>query len=344
MTYSDQERAVVEALGLDPDDLRAMATALERGQREVTVGEIAEAYLAVLPRNHRYTKSLARLIEWVGDADARAVRPTDVSLWTRKAGDAARKDPKARHGIGAEEAMVLATRAAFGAAVQTGVIRANPASTVALPERPPSRRCALTSTQLEAAHLAVTARSRDPGLDDLVFQLLRETACRRHGAIRLAQDDLAPVTRAVRLIEKYGKQRWVPVSAHLMHRLQRHAVERHDGCPVVLHRADGAHLTDKWFQGFARRLQTLPWSSELGVSAHWIRHTTLTDIERIAGIRVAAAYAGHSDTALGVTGVYTKPSAGELRAAHAAVFFADENLADDPTAAPRLLVRIGADT
>jgi site-specific recombinase XerD len=64
--------------------------------------------------------------------------------------------------------------------------------------------------------LALLARSRDPALDDLVFQLLRETACRRAGAIGLSRDDLGQATRTVRLVEKYDKQRWLPVSAHLM--------------------------------------------------------------------------------------------------------------------------------
>lgn len=341
MTYNDQQRAVVEALGLAPDDLRTLATAIEHGHRPVAVREVTEAHLAALPRHHRYAKSLERLIQWVGEVDARTVKPADVSLWARQAGEEALADPKARHGIGAQEAMVLAARAAFAAAIEAGLLRTNPASTVALPARPPSRRCALTADQLEEMHLAITAHSRDPDLDDLVFQFLRETACRRQGVIRLTHDDLAPVTRTVRLIEKYGKQRWVPVSAHLMQRLREHADDRDDGSLVVLHRADRGHITDKWFEGFARRVQTLPWAAELGVSAHWIRHTTLTDIERTAGIRVAAAYAGHSDMSLGVTGLYTKPSADDLREAHATIFFARHDLADDPGVAPRLLQRAG---
>lgn len=31
----------------------------------------------------------------------------------------------------------------------------------------------------------------------------------------------------------------------------------------------------------------------MGVSLHWLRHQTLTDVERIAGAAVAASYAGH---------------------------------------------------
>jgi site-specific recombinase XerD len=341
VTYSDQQRAVVEALGLSADDLRVLAAALERDHVPVTVREVAGAYLAGLPRHHRYAKSLERIIAWAGEDDASKLRPADVSAWAARAAEEARSDPKAKHGVGAQEAMVLAARAAFAAGAESGLVRANPASSVALPERPPSLRCALTHEQLAGLQIAVVARSRDPELDDLVFQLLRETACRRSGAIRLAGGDVAPATRMVRLVEKYGKERWSPLSAHLVARLQSHARARHDGCPTVLHRADGGHLTRGWFEAFAGRIQSLPWAAELGVSAHWLRHTTLTDVERVAGLRVAAAYAGHSDAALGVTGLYTKPSPAELRAAHAAVFFESPGDADDPATPPRLLHRAG---
>lgn len=339
MSYTDQQRAVIEALGLSPEDLRGLASTIENGQRSVTVREVAEAHLVALPQHHRYTKSLQRLIHWAGDEDAAEVRSADVAEWARRARDEAREDPKARHGIGAEEAMVLAARATFAAAIRAGLLRHNPAADVALPDRPASRRTALSADQLDQAHLALLTHSRDPELDDLVFQFLRETACRRQGAIRLSQRDLAPATRAVRLIEKYGKQRWVPISAHLMQRLLVHSAARHSRCTLVLHRQDRAHFNDKWFEGFARRLQHLTWAAELGVSAHWIRHTTLTDIERIAGIRVAAAYAGHSEGSFGVTGAYTKVCPEELRLAHARLFFDTYGEADDPGLPPNLCRR-----
>jgi hypothetical protein len=56
-------------------------------------------------------------------------------------------------------------------------------------------------------------------------------------------------------------------------------------------------------------------------------------------VRVAAAYAGHADGSLGVTGMYTKPSPEELRAAHARLFFDDERDADDAATAPDLVRR-----
>jgi len=65
----------------------------------------------------------------------------------------------------------------------------------------------------------------------------------------------------------------------------------------------------------------------------------MTDIERIAGVRVAAAYAGHADGNFGVTGTYTKASPDELRLAHARLFFDRGGSADNPGVPPNLLRR-----
>lgn len=340
MTSLAQRRAVVEALGLSPDELRDLACMMEATRQIVRVGDIVEAELDRLPTHHRYVRSLYRLRDWAGDRDAESVQAEDVATWAERAREEAVADPRARHGAGAQEAFILATRAAYLRAVRAGTVRRNPVDEVRMPSRPASRRTALGCEQLAQVRLAVVAHSRDPALDDLVFQFLRETACRRAGAIRLSRDDLGQATRAVRLVEKYDKQRWLPVSAHLMHRLVAHADTRaHPGCGRVLHRQDGGHLNGKWFENFAKRIQQLPWASELGVSAHWLRHTTLTDIERVAGVRVAAAYAGHADNSLGVTGMYTKASPEELRAAHARLFFDHDHDADDAATPPDLVRR-----
>jgi len=169
MSYSDQQRAVVEALGLSADDLRGLAGALESGQRIVSVGEVAAAHLATLPDHHRYAKSLQRVILWAGDDDAAAVQPADVTGWALRAGREARTDAKARHGVGAQEAMILATRAAFAHAIESGLIRHNPACQVALPDLRPrvgvpsaptnSRRCTSRSWPTHAIPNLMTSSS-----------------------------------------------------------------------------------------------------------------------------------------------------------------------------------------
>ncbi len=341
MSTTAQHRAIVEALGLSPADLRDLAEALESAAPTVLVRDIAEAEIAALPDGHRYVSSLRRLVVWAGDADATQVRADDVAEWARRARAEAQERTNARHGFGAQEAFVLAVRAAFARAVVAGHLRCNPASDVELPGRPASQRAALSAEQLKQMHLGLLAHSRDAELDDMVFQLLRETACRRGGVISLTVSNLARSNCSLRLVEKYGKDRWQPVSAHLMKRLVAHRAAHSCDCDRVLHRSDGGHVNRKWFEGFGRRVQRrLPWASELGVTAHWLRHTTLTDVERLAGVRIAGAYAGHADGGFGVTGQYTKVAVDELRMAHSRLFFDDPADAADPAVPPLVFRRV----
>ena len=54
---------------------------------------------------------------------------------------------------------------------------------------------------------------------------------------------------------------------------------------------------------------------------HWIRHTTLTWVERNFGYAVARAYAGHTDSGseTGATATYVRASLAEVAAALAAL-------------------------
>lgn len=340
MSATAQQRAVVEALQLSPRQLRELADVIEAAAPTVLVRQIAEAQIADLSRGHLYVTSLRRLMRWAGDEDASAVQAADIARWARQARQDALLRPNARHGLGAQEAFVLASRAAYARAIAAGVLRDNPAAGVELPARPAGPRSALSGEQLSQLHVSLIAGSRNPELDDLIFQFLRETAARRGGVIVLKRQDLTPASRTVHLVEKYGKERWQPVSAHLMARLIAHTGKARCRCGRAFHRADGGHLSDRWFDGFSQRLQRQTWARELGMSAHWIRHTTLTDVERLAGLRVAGAFAGHADTRFGVTGRYTKASLDELQAAHARLFFDRQHDVEDPSVPPQLFRRV----
>ena len=41
--------------------------------------------------------------------------------------------------------------------------------------------------------------------------------------------------------------------------------------------------------------QQLPWVAAQGITTHWLRHTTLTWVERHYGYGIARAYPGHTD-------------------------------------------------
>ena len=56
-------------------------------------------------------------------------------------------------------------------------------------------------------------------------------------------------------------------------------------------------LTSRRYDHLWHRIgQHLPWVAAQGISTHWLRHTTLTWVERHFGYGVARAYAGHTDT------------------------------------------------
>ena len=64
-------------------------------------------------------------------------------------------------------------------------------------------------------------------------------------------------------------------------------------------------------------LPALPWVRTQQICTDWIRHTTLTWVERNFGYAVARAYAGHTET--GATVTYVRASLAEVAAALAAL-------------------------
>lgn len=114
--------------------------------------------------------------------------------------------------------------------------------------------------------------------------------------------------------------RWQPISPLLMTRLVTHADHRR-GKPAttrVLRYRDGRPLGQGRYDYLRKRIHAhLPWAARMQVTPHWIRHTTLTYVEREFGLAVAHAYAGHTDNTAyqGSTPIYTK--AGIIEVAHA---------------------------
>lgn len=78
--------------------------------------------------------------------------------------------------------------------------------------------------------------------------------------------------------------------------LTRHAHDRQaptDG--QLLRYTDGRPITRRRYDHLWHRLGThLPWVATQQISIHWLRHTTLTWVERNFGHAIARAYAGHT--------------------------------------------------
>ena len=169
----------------------------------------------------------------------------------------------------------------------------------------------MPDTRLAEINQVAATTGNDPELDTLLLRLHTETACRRGGALALRPADLDPDQCLILLREKGETVRWQPVSPTLMTRLIQHGQERH--APA---RRAAAALRERRSRSPAAATTTCgpgsatscPGSPTQQISTHWIRHTTLTWVERNFGYAIARAYAGHTDTGgdAGATATYVR--------------------------------------
>src|SRR2546429_2005332 len=205
-----------------------------------------------------------------------------------------------RGGRSAAEHLIAALRCLYKHAEEDGLIdpAGNPARKVDKPRRLPSTRRAVAGKRLAEINHAAGTTGDDPELDTLLLRLHTETACRPGGPLALRPQDLDPEQCLILLREKGATVRRQPVSPPLMAALLGHAGERHapaDG--QLLRYRNGRRITYRRYDHLWDRLgRYLPWVRAQQISMHWIRHTTLTWVERRFGYAVAKAYAGHTDT------------------------------------------------
>jgi integrase/recombinase XerC len=315
---------VLERMGLSPADLTAIP---QRRKPVPTFAEYVPMVSAAVSAGTRraYGSYWNRITEHWGDRRLDEPTPSEIRhLMTYvKTHVVARRN--ARGGRSAQEHLVAALRCLYQRAVDDGLIAEadNPARKVAKPRRLPSTRRAVPDNRLAEINQVAATTGDDPELDALLLRLHTETACRRGGALALRPADLDPDQCLVLLREKGETVRWQPVSPTLMSRLIEHGSERHappDG--QLLRYADGRPITYRRYDHLWTRLgRHLPWVRTQQISMHWIRHTTLTWVERNFGYAVARAYAGHTDggSDTGSTSTYVRASLSEVAAALAAL-------------------------
>jgi integrase/recombinase XerC len=231
----------------------------------------------------------------------------------------------ARGGRSAAEHVISALRCLYQQAIADGHLSAgdNPARRVDKPHRLPSTRRALPADQLaQINHIAATT-GNDPALDTLILRLHTETACRRGGALAIRPVDLDPDQCLILLHEKGDTVRWQPVSPTLMTHLQHHAQQRSapSDQQLLRYRHGGPISHRRYDHLWARIGIHLPWVATQQISTHWLRHTTLTWVERHFGYATARAYAGHTEggSAAGTTTTYVRASLHEIATALAAL-------------------------
>jgi integrase/recombinase XerC len=318
-------RVVLNQMGISAVDL--MHAAGGTGRSVPTFAEYVPVVRAAVADGSRrmygtyWNKALAK---WA-DRRLDEITPSEIEALARESQANAVMRRNNRGGRSATEHLISALRCLYKRAVADGIISEalNPAAKVAKPTRLASIRSALADDRIAELVVAAGTSGDDPELDALILRLHIETACRRGGALGLRPRDLDAQQCLILLREKGGTFRWQPVSPTLIKYLQRHAAER--GAPEegqLLRYADGRPVGRRRYDYlFVRLGKLLPWVATQQVSAHWLRHTTLTWVERVFGYGVALAYAGHAETPndAGTTARYVKATLEEVATALSAL-------------------------
>lgn len=178
-------------------------------------------------------------------------------------------------------------------------------------ERPLVRddaRCALTEEQMFNLWYAASLM-KDPELAHLFLDLMRETACRVQAAYRLNLEDIDWSTGFVTLRTKNRRTHRTCISTDLMQRIRQRA-ERMGWTGHVDHsyRADdfsalgfpafqtesGSRIGSRWTEDFFNKVDRLIRDIERDkITAHWVRHTTITQVARMHSQEAASRWAGH---------------------------------------------------
>jgi integrase/recombinase XerC len=320
----DAAMLVLERMGLTPADLLAAPAA---GPAAPTFAEYIPVVSALVSDGCRkaYGSYWNRVTDQWGSRRIDEPTPSEIRQLVQHVRANVVPRRNSRGGRSAAEHLIAALRCLYKYAEEDGLIDPadNPARKVDKPRRLPSTRRAVADTRLAEINHAAATTGDDPELDTLLLRLHTETACRRGGALALRPCDLDPEQCLILLREKGETVRWQPVSPTLMAALLGHAGERHappDG--QLLRYRNGRRITYRRYDHLWDRLgRYLPWIRAQQTSMHWIRHTTLTWVERRFGYAVAKAYAGHTDSdgEAGATATYVRATTHEVAAALAAL-------------------------
>ena len=328
MTTAEIEaaRLLLMKLGLTPEQLLNS----EAPETVPTFGEYIPRIRALMsPSTLRvYDTYLHRIEEaW---ADRVLTDPTTTEL--RQLAERTKQEAvvrrNSRGGRSAAEHLIAAARFVYHHAEDDRHIRPadNPARLAAKPRRIASTRRAISEGQLaEIVRIAATT-GNDPALDAMLLRLHIETGCRRGGALALRPQDLDSQQCLVFLREKGETVRWQPVSPTLMQAMLSHLGDRHGDNPVpaepLFRQRNGRPVTRRRYDSLWNRIgKHLEWVERQQITTHWLRHTTLTWVERNFGYAVARAYAGHMepDSRTGQTVTYIRANIEEVAKALSAM-------------------------
>lgn len=335
----DHVRTTAQLMGITLDELGSLVADAREGVEVPTVAEFHERIVEVESVKRGWDKRrwlFDLFVVEFGDRPLDAVKPRDVERWSIARRDAVRSEEEERQrrldergtpgaprrtGKGAQRSAIEAARAFFAVAIDDGILRDNPGRAVRLPPRPQPQARAISGEQIQEL-FQFAAHGKDPHLEAVLFWFHLETGARRAGAMSLRLRNLRHDDRSVALFEKGEIERRQPCSSQLLAALADLAARRGATAPsdpvFTYYPYDGdtaRPLTKKYYELLLRRIrQELPWARDVWLRMHDLRHTAITNIERISGsTAVARLFAGHADRQ--TTDTYNRADEMELRRA-----------------------------
>lgn len=286
------------------------------------IGQVSDA--VPIGTRRAYQTYWRRIIDTWGDRRLDEPTSLEIKQLCERLKDHVVARKNSRGGRSATEHFIAAFRCIYRHAAMDGLIldADNPAIRVAKPRRFPSTRRAIPNHRLAEIIKIAGTTGNDPELDTLLLRLHTETACRRGGALGLRPSDLDTEQCLILLREKGGTARWQPVSPTLMQHLLIHGEERGNspGEQLLCYRNRRPITARRYDHLWSRLGKHLPWVATQQISTHWLRHTTLTWVERHFGYAVARAYAGHTGKSdAGSTTTYIRADLHEVASALAAL-------------------------
>lgn len=316
--------AICDVLGISAAEaLEMLAEAREAPAAPRTPSSTVAEFLplveaATKPGARRtYATYWRRLVDAYGDRPLSEVRTSDLERLrvSLPESEAVVRRANWREGYQAQRSAVQAWRKFFAVAVADKLVTDNPASRCPMERRRPSARRGLTRDEVVALYDVVAGGGDDPELDCLIVRTCLETGARRDGLVTLTLGSVNPARQTLLLHEKGNQSRELPITPTLAKALLSHAADRGATAtedPLLRYRS-GRPLSRRRFNTlFARVQAAAPFPDAASVSAHWLRHTAVTWVERAGGEATAAAFAGHAPAQSRVTGLYTTAATVEV--------------------------------
>ncbi|QWZ09673.1 tyrosine-type recombinase/integrase [Nocardioides panacis] len=223
------------------------------------------------------------------------------------------------HGQGAARNFAEATHRFFSEAVRDGHLCRSPTDGLGKPPQQHNRR---PINAREEANLRawICLRRRDPILDLLLLDLFIRSGSRREGILQLTVDGIDLVGCAIQVFQKNAKGQRIPVARSVLRRALELGRERGatEGPDRVLRQQHGAPVTrrylDTLFHTAAAELAYGADGAFVGVSPHWLRHTSTDRIRQATKDPFLSSFwMNHSMSQFGISSPYlTNPSWAEL--------------------------------